>query len=143
MVDTNKWYGHFQAVANFVKGIPWTTAGFRKLGVQASSRDLHVLGLQGRTLSILWVENANHTWWNAVHGTPVRAVENASVEASGFTAKRSGYRVEFWDTYEGRITKTAEVRPDKGFIRIGLPAVERDLALKVVAIEMADSTGGR
>jgi hypothetical protein len=139
MVDTNNWYGHFQALANFAKDISWTTEGFRKLGVEASSRDLHVLGLLGRNLAIIWVENANHTWWNAVHSTPVRPIENASLEVAGFTHSR--YRVEVWDTYEGRILKSAELEAQKGFIRIPLPAVEKDLAIKLIVAD-GGSTGG-
>jgi len=137
MVDANKWYGHFQALANFVKDIPWTTSGFRKLGVESSSRDLHVSGLQGRTLSLVWVMNANHTWWNSVHCTPVRAVENASVEMAGFIASR--YRVEFWDTYEGRITKTEEVKPQNEFVRIALPPVQKDMAIKLIALNRGNA----
>jgi hypothetical protein len=132
-VETNQWYGHFRALANFVKDIPWTTAGFHRLGVEANTRDLHVLGLHGRTLSIVWVENANHTWWNAIHGTAAVPVEHASLEAAGFGAGR--YRAEFWNTYEGRVEKEEELQARNGFLKIALPPVPKDFAIKLIALK--------
>ncbi len=129
--DTNNWYRHFHAIAKFVQDIPWPTAGFSKMGVEPSRPDLHVLGLHGRALSILWVQNAGHTWWNTVHGVPLQAVENASLEAAGFAPGR--YRIEFWNTYEGRIEKTDYAVAANGFIRVALPPIKTDIAIKVIA----------
>ena len=128
-VDANDLYCHFRAVANFVKDVPWTTAGFRKAGVDASDPRLRVTGLRGKSLTILWVQDRSSTWWTAVHGKPASPTEHAEVEVAGITAGR--YRLEFWDTYAGRVGSEALAEAKGEILRFALPKVERDLAVKI------------
>jgi hypothetical protein len=41
------------------------------------------------------------------------------------------YRVEFWDTREGKIVETADVEAKNTLIRVALPPLARDMAFKV------------
>jgi hypothetical protein len=128
-VDANNLYSHFLAVANFVKDIPWTTAGFHKAGAQATDARLRVMGLRGARFSLLWVQDGSSTWWNAVHGQAIAPIENAEVELAGVADAH--YRLEFWDTYSGRVTSQGEADAKAEMLRFPLPRVERDLAVKI------------
>jgi hypothetical protein len=117
-------------VARFTADIPWTTAGFRQARVEASDPRLRVLGLRGRTLAILWVQNRAHTWWNVVQRIPIPPVEKAQITLSDLEPGR--YRVEYWDTWTGTITRRLDVRVNNGVARLPLPSLERDLAIKLL-----------
>ena len=129
-VDRKDLYYHFRGLANFVKGIQWTTAGFEKAKVETHNDRLGVMGLHGKSLSILWVMNKDYTWWNVIQKTPVSAVESTSFEVSGFQA--GAYKVEYWDTYEGRIIRTAPANSTAGKLKIAVPKLDRDIAIKII-----------
>jgi len=145
-VDKKDLYGHFRAVANFVKDIPWTTAGFQRVTCETNRDNLRVLGLQGKTLTILWVQNKAHTWWNVIHGEAVPAVEGGELTVAGFAPGK--YRIEYWDTYEGRITASEEARSPEGSardgqVRVPLPRIDRDIAIKIISMSLTGSTSLR
>lgn len=130
-IDPKDLYYHFKAVARFVEGIPWTTAGFQKADVTSNRDDLRVLGLRGSALTILWIQNRAHTWWNAAHDGVISPIEGAEIEIAGMGD--GAHRVEFWDTYAGRISGAAEARAAAGVLRVPLPTIESDVALKIIA----------
>lgn len=131
-VDPKNLYFHFLPVARFVKDVRWTTAGFVAANVRASIDSVRVLGLQGKSTTLLWVQNKAHTWWNVAHGTPVPVVEGASVTVEGLRDGR--YRLEYWDTWKGVVTKETQARATGGRLIIPLPTLQRDIALKFAAI---------
>jgi len=128
-VDPHDLYFHLQSFANFAKGIPWTTAGFRQAHIVANRDRLNALGLRGKDLTILWVENKAHTWWNVVHDTPIPAVEGESIQVEGLADGR--HTVEYWDSWKGVITAEKQLAAAAGKLTIPLPRVERDIALKI------------
>jgi len=130
-VDPKNLYYHFSAVARFVEGVPWTTAGFERATVKTNRDNLRALGLRGKPMALLWLQNKAHTWWNAAHQAPMPPVKSAEVELAGFAD--GAYRVEFWDTYAGRVIGTAEVPLSGGALRLSLPAIERDVAVKILS----------
>ncbi len=129
-VEPKNLYYHFLPVARFTQGIPWTTAGFEKATVTASRQDIRALGLRGGPLAILWIQNKAHTWWNVVFDRPIPAIRDAWVTVAGM--KPGSYRVEYWDTYAGRISRAAELRTTANGLRIPLPTFATDLALKII-----------
>ncbi len=131
-IDPKDLYYHFQAVARFVEGIPWTTAGFARAKVTSSRDGLRVVGLRGKPLSLLWLQNKAHTWWNAAHGVEIAPIRDAAI-ALGHMPDGDCH-VEFWDTYTGRIASTIGARAAGGALCIPVPAVERDLALKITPL---------
>jgi len=135
-VDPKNLYYHFNGVAAFTKDIPWTTASFEKAVVESKDENLRVLGLRGKPLSILWLENKAHSWWNVVHGkaiAPVPATEiTLSIVAAGI------YRVEYWDTCAGRIMREVEARAAGGKLPIAVPEIERDIAIKIFPIPQSN-----
>jgi hypothetical protein len=131
-VDPKDLYFQFRPVAEFVKGIPWTTERFEKANVESSAGSLRALGLTGRDLSLLWLQNREHTWWNVTQNNPIRPVEGATVTLKGVRAGR--YRVEYFDTWKGGVggvRSTSELRAKNGAIRIAVPTLEQDIAVKI------------
>jgi hypothetical protein len=128
-VDPKDLYYHFRAVAGFVRNIPWTTAGFSRAGIQASDENLRVLGLRGNRVSILWLQNPAHTWWNVVNESTIPAVQPGSVTLEGFAP--GAYRVEYWNTYDGRIESASSVVAAGGSLQLPFPRIDTDIAIKI------------
>lgn len=129
-IDPKDLYYHFQAVARFAENVPWTTAGFRTAKIASKPDRLRALGLKGNSLSILWLQNMSHTWWNVAHGNPIPPIEAGTLEIADFDDGE--YRIEFWDTRAGRIARADAARANQGRLRIGLPQIERDVAVKIL-----------
>jgi len=127
-VDPNDLYGRFGSVARYVKGVPWTTAGFRPVQAKASSPQLRVMGLQGKGLVLLWLQNRRHTWWNVVEKLPIPPVD-ATVALSALPA--GTWRIEWWDTWSGTITRETEAQVAEGTLTLAVDALERDVAVKL------------
>ena len=127
-VDAHDLYYHFGAVARFVRDIPWTTAGFRPLDASATSPRLRVVGLRGKPITIAWLQNKDHTWWNAVSGQEARPLD-AEVSLRGFPDGR--YEVQWWDTWRGRPARTETAQARGGTLRLRVEKLRRDVAVKI------------
>jgi hypothetical protein len=128
-VDPKNLYFHFAPVARFVEDIPFTTAEFVPAALETSHEALRAVGLRGKPLSILWLQNKKHTWWRVIHGEPIVPVSGAEVRLRELP--EGDYRIEFWDTWKGGVSRTVEGRAAGGILRIAVPPLERDLAVKV------------
>jgi len=127
-VDPHDLYHHFGAVRRFVQDVGWTTEGFRPLEVETSQPALRVIGLKGKSLTIAWLQNKEHTWWNVVNGHKVRALD-ATASLRGFANGR--YQAEWWDTWRGRVLGKGRVEARDGVLRLRVEKLERDVALKI------------
>ena len=117
----NLWY-HYKGVSGYVDGVPWTSAGFEPFE-PAASAGVRALGLRGKDLSLIWVQNRAHTWWNVAEKKPVAPVEAATVTLPG----AKGRTVEVWDTYTGAKARDFVAEGDT----LSLGTLEKDIALKV------------
>lgn len=128
----NLWH-HFRGLANFVAGVPWNTEGFEPFSAGNQNEQLRVYGLRGKTMTLLWVQNRAHTWWNVVEGNPVPTVEHARIFHPEFACQESNtYTVEIWDAYDGKKISSREVRVDGESQYIDIGKVEKDVAVKVI-----------
>jgi hypothetical protein len=132
-VDPKNLYFHFLPVARFTAEVPWTTQGFEQASVKADHPRVRALGLTGKTMSLLWVQNADHTWWNVVQKNPIPRIEGARLTVSGMPPGR--YRIEFWDTWAGVVSKESDPHTNHGTADISLPPLERDIALKLIRVK--------
>jgi len=132
-VDPKDLYFQFLPVAKFAADIPWTTAGFEQARVDTDNSQVRAIGLRGKSLSILWIQNRAHTWWNVVHNVSIPRIEGASVTLNDVEPGR--YRVEVWDTWSGAPVHSSEVNAPEGAARIPIPPLERDLAVKLRRFE--------
>ncbi len=130
-VDPKNLYSHFRGVADFTRGIPWTTAGFSKAEIETPGENLRAVGLRGAAVSILWLQNAAHTWWNVVNENPIPPVEPGEVRIAGFPAGR--YRVEYWNTYKGEIEAVTTAVTAGGPLRLSTPRIATDIAVKILS----------
>lgn len=132
-VDPKDLYFQFLPVAKFAADIPWTTAGFEQARVETDHSQVRAIGLRGKLLSILWIQNRAHTWWNVVHNVSIPRIEGASVTLNDIEPGR--YRVEVWDTWSGAPVHSSEVHASGGAVRIPIPPFQRDLAVKLRRFE--------
>jgi hypothetical protein len=129
-VHPNDLYYHFAAVARFVEGVPWTTTGFRAAKVTTSSPDLRAIGLQGKGMLLLWLQNRHHTWWNVVEKLAVKEIGAAQVTVAGLDDGE--YDVEWWDTWKGDATRREVREAREGSLTLDVKGLRRDIALKIV-----------
>ena len=130
-VHPNDLYYHFAAVAKFVEGVPWTTAGFQPVEAKASTPQLRVIGLRGKGLTLLWLHNREHTWWHVVEKQPIPAIEGATVTLSGL--EDGDVEVQWWDTWKGGIARKEQRRAERGALTLDVGNLARDVAVKLVA----------
>jgi hypothetical protein len=95
--------------------------------------DLRLYGMRGRTTALIWVHNARH---NYTCKAPGRLPEPAAPTMMTIPDwPRGKYRVQFWDTYGGTETTNRDVTVGRKGLRLELPAVQKDVALKIHAVE--------
>ena len=106
----------FAAYERFLQGEPLTNGHYREIGTDLTTGTGRVL-LADRTGSLrawgrldpvagkgmLWIDNANHTWWNVVQGSTI-LVAGARLTVQGLPA--GTYSAEWWDTTAGAATRT-------------------------------------
>jgi uncharacterized protein DUF5060 len=128
-IDPKNLYFQFKPVADFTKDIPWTSEGFRRADLEESSEKIRALGLKGRHRIVLWLQNRAHTWWNVAQGNPIEPAPNSSVTVKGVPGSR--YEAEYFDTWKGGVTNRSEIRAENGSLRIPVPALEQDIAVRI------------
>ena len=129
-VHPNDLYFQFGTVARYVDGVPWTTAGFEPIEPKTNSPQLRAMALRGDGLTLLWVHNRRHTWWNVVEKQPIPAIDSASVALDGL--KDGEYTVEWWDTWKGAVTRTQTLEAKAGVLSVPVSNLARDAAAKIV-----------
>jgi len=95
----------------------------------AKQSKVRVIGLKNDTMTLLWIQNRDHTWWNVVNNIPIEPVEKVEIELCDF--KDGGYIVEYWDTYTGVVVKIEETVAVNGEIHLTIEDLEKDVALKI------------
>ncbi len=103
----------------------YTLTGYR------SSRfpDVNLYGLtRGRT-ALLWAQNAAHTWKNALDKMPIPPVRSAKTAIHGLPPGR--YRVEWWDTERGVVTRRQSAVCAGGALPLTLPDLPTDVAARI------------
>ncbi len=90
-----------------------------------------VLGVRCARMVIAWVRNADAAWFNVVEGK-VAARPPAAIT---FADVRPGrYRVEYWDTWKGKVLRAEDVTATAEGLTIQLPRIQRDIAIKAVRV---------
>ena len=96
---------------------------------QQSDPPVRCAGLVGPKLAVLWIQNTSHEW-NLLHeGRPIRPADGAQMILAG-TAD-GACRIQWWDTWEGKITGVTEARSKDGRLVLPLPKIVKDLACKI------------
>lgn len=97
--------------------------------VKQTEPPLRLFGLRGKTTSLLYVEHARHTWYQV--NIVKRAPEPVPPSTLQIPWTPGRYRVEYWDTYAGKPLSRISVTVGKDGLRLDLPAIARDVAIKI------------
>jgi len=101
--------------------------------VRKKGPDLRLFGLRGPRVSLLWIDNAQNTWHKVrVLKRPPQPQPPSLMIIPKWKPGR--YRVLFWDTYRGRPMESRQVIADKDGLRLELPSIEKDIAVKIKRI---------
>jgi hypothetical protein len=123
-------YRHYRPLAAFAADVPWTTAKLRPAAA-AGDKGLRVIGLQGDEGAYLWLSDPGATWWKiGMEGATPAEITGAAVSIEGL--KAGSYRVQWWDTREGKVVKEESATAGGTALRLGIPSFSRDIACKVV-----------
>lgn len=122
-------YRHYKPLAAYLADVPFTTAGLKDLAATVEG-SVRPVGLQGKDCAYVWLFNPKAAWWNVVvEKTPIGDIQGAAISIQGLAP--GTYRVEWWDTTEGKPIKTEKVSATGKALRLVIPAFTRDIACKV------------
>jgi hypothetical protein len=129
-LDPMNAYPHYRPLADYLAGVPFTTAGFNAFTAEGAARKSRVAGLKGKAFACLWIQNPQATWWKmVVEKTMPAETAGESIEIDGLDA--GSYQVEWWDTYGGKVLKKETAAAPGGRLTLAVPAFARDIACKV------------
>ncbi len=122
-------YGLYRPISRFVADIPWTTARL-KTAAASCDKGVRIIGLSGERQAYLWLQDEKATWWNIVmENLSPRQIAGATLTLDGLPA--GDYRVEWWDTREGKPVRTDAVNAHDGKCGLSVPAFSGDIACKL------------
>ena len=128
LLDEQDAYRHYRPLSAFMADVCF--AGLRQTNADASGGRLRVLGYQGDDCAYLWISDKQATWWNRIvekkQPTPI---DDAAIEIRGLRPGK--YRLEWWDTYEGKTIRTGRVSCKQVPLQISAPSFSRDIACKI------------
>jgi hypothetical protein len=102
--------------------------------VKQTEPPLRLFGLHGNKTSLLYIEHAQHTWYQVnVVKRPPAAVPPTILHIADWTPGR--YRVQIWDTYEGKPLSTQVLTVRRSELRLELPRIERDIAVRLEKVD--------
>jgi hypothetical protein len=129
--DRHDSYHRFRAIANFVADIEFNQEAFARGETAAASTDwLRLFELVGKRTRLVWLRHRDLSWYGrAVEGKKLQPIAPATLTLTAVPAGR--YRVEYWNTEQGKLLRTEPLEAAAASLRIPLPAIESELALKV------------
>ncbi len=123
-------YALYRPVSRFVADIPWTTGHLRPISASCDDR-LRIVGLKGDHGAYFWVADRSATWWKlAIEHVQPETIRNAAVHVEGL--EPGAYRVQWWDTVEGKIRAEESVSVPEHTLDLHAPAFKCDLACKIL-----------
>ena len=129
-VRPRKLYGHYAALAAFLRGVRWLDPALR--AEDLSTADARALALRADSWALVWAQNRRSTWGNAQATDPLRPVGPLDLRLAGMQAGR--YRVEWWDTLKGVVVRTAD-SACTGSLAITVPELRTDVAVKLQRVK--------
>jgi len=125
-IRPNKLYHHYAALAAFLRGTPWLDPKLRP--VDLSTDAARILALRGDGWALVWAQHRQFTWENAKALDRLEPTPRLPLILSKM--KPGAYRVEWWDTHKGVVTRTEE-RACTGELSVAIPPSRADVAVKV------------
>lgn len=133
MMDEKKQLYHAAAMHNYLQGESLTAAPFEIALPTVSDEKLRAFALKSEDKTLVWVQNRDYTWYRVSQSKePVETVSGAQLVAP--VAKNGEYRIELWDTRDGRIVSQTTSNSNNKQVDYSLPAIDKDVALKFVFV---------
>ncbi len=109
----------------------WASISRITLAHYRSSRfpDIHIHGIASGRIALLWAQNAAHTWENVRASKPVPLLSGLQTTLLGLPDGH--YKVEWWDTGQGKVTGRTGVLCAHGALPLHLPAFVSDIAARI------------
>jgi len=127
-LDRQDAYHHYAPLAAFLKDVSF--AGMTELKAATTGEKLNILGYQGPSRAYLWLSDPRANWWNLVMEKQQPAeIKNTTIQIQNLTPGR--YSVQWWDTQNGKVTKTSEISLTQGPLSILIAPFTRDIACKI------------
>ncbi len=99
---------------------------------RASGPTLRLYGMRGKRVSLIWIQNTMHTYKRVnISGHLPDPVPPTLLTMPNWP--KGTYGVTFWDTYAGKEIETKAVHADASGLRVKLPAIQTDIALKITS----------
>ena len=94
--------------------------------------DVRPLALQdaGTGETIAWLADVNSNWYADLHGSQPRKYDTLQLALP--VARAGKYRIEWWDTRQGKIIQQQTVPAEDGALKLQPPPFTRDIALRAL-----------
>ncbi|MDF2439893.1 MAG: hypothetical protein JWN98_877, partial [Abditibacteriota bacterium] len=114
-------------------GADWVQIDSVTLTNARSSRypDINIYGIRNDRGAIVWIQNAASNWKTVYEKRSIPRLQNVFVPIRALPAQR--YRVEWFDTWQGTWTRRENLRTQNGVLRLRVPLLETDVAVKLTA----------
>jgi len=119
-----------KAYRDLMAAIPFNNGNYVDAEASSSGPTVRVVGQKDLTnnLAHLWIDNTGYTWKKVVDGTAVQPV-SGTVTLDGL---RSGsYRVDWWDTDNGGVTRSDQIESVGGVISLSVANLQSDTACRI------------
>ncbi len=109
----------------------WLTLRGWRIPVYRSSRypDVEAYALRGGNLVLLWLRHRQSNWRTVLEKKELETLPDLRVTVPGLPA--GAHRVEWWDTYEGKVIRTDAATVKAGALVLTAPPLTRDVAAVV------------
>jgi len=135
-------YYHWAALTAFNRGTDrrgkgYCTSTSRVLAeIEGLKTSVSAVGMMNDREAFIWVFDPKWTRFEPGHPEPPE-IKDASVRINGMAGGR--YLIEFWDTLSGAVTGKVEKGSDENGLDITIPPFRRDIAVKVIPVEVKSS----
>ncbi|MBN1441324.1 MAG: DUF5060 domain-containing protein [Planctomycetes bacterium] len=131
-LDRMDHYHHYRPLADFLRDVPWTTAGLERAAVKSADPQILAIGLRGRDRAYIWIFDRRAAWAShGLRGERPPDVSGAAIEVDGLPSGR--FRLEWWDTRDGRIAARSTVSIDASTpARLDAPPFTADIACRLL-----------
>ncbi|MEJ5250384.1 MAG: DUF5060 domain-containing protein [Chthonomonadetes bacterium] len=97
--------------------------------VKQTEPPLRLFGLRGRKTCLLYIQHTGYTWYQV--NVAKRPPEPVAPTVLRIPCEPGRYEVQFWNTVEGKVTSTMQVTADGNELKLELPRISTDIALRI------------
>jgi len=110
------------------KGNDWLK--IRRLIFGGVAPEIEIMGWQSDDFAMLWLKNRQRTPENYLKGLADTLVAGTKIKILDFP--EGNYKVEYWDTDEGKILSETIANTNGEILRLDIPEFSKDIACKII-----------